>query len=124
MGCTGWMEFAVLVVTRHTSIDPEGFLAAAAPALCALSARPGCLSAEAFRALDDPRLVLIVTRWQDVGSYRRALSSYEVKVAAVPVLAGAENVASAFEVRLIAHQGEVQELTGDRADDADTIGPS
>lgn len=114
----------MLVVTRHTSIDPEGFLAAAAPALCALSASPGCLSAEALRALDDSELILIVTRWQDVGSYRRALSSYEVKVAAVPILAGAENVASAFEVRLIAHQGQLRELAGDRADDADTVGPS
>jgi quinol monooxygenase YgiN len=114
----------MLMVTRHTTVDPEGLLAAAAPALRALSAQAGCLSAEAFRALDDPQLVLIVTRWQDVGSYRRALSSYEVKVAAVPVLSSADNAASAFEVRLIAEGGELRKLEGDRADDADRVGPS
>lgn len=114
----------MLAVTRHTPNDPESFLLMAEPALCALSARPGCVSAEAFRALDDPRLILIVTRWQDVGSYRRALSSYEVKVAAVPVLAEAEDAASAFEVRLIAEDGRVRQVQGDRAGDADTVGPS
>ena len=31
------------------------------------------------RNLDDPTLWVLTTHWADVGSYRRALSSYEVQ---------------------------------------------
>ena len=34
--------------------------------------RPGCLSAEVQRNLDEPDLWAIVSRWENVGSYRRA----------------------------------------------------
>ena len=34
--------------------------------------------------------------WDNVGSYRRALSSYDVKVAVVPLLAQAVDEATAF----------------------------
>ena len=40
---------------------------------------------------------MLVTRWQDVGSYRRALSSYDVKVGAVPLLSRAIDEPSAYE---------------------------
>ena len=36
------------------------------------------------------------TRWKDVGSYRRALSSYDVKMAAVPTLSRAVDEPSAY----------------------------
>ena len=39
----------------------------------------------------------MVTRWKDVGSYRRALSSYDVKVGAVPLLSRAIDEPSAYE---------------------------
>ena len=39
----------------------------------------------------------MVTRWRDVGSYRRALSSYDVKVGAVPLLSRAIDEPSAYE---------------------------
>jgi hypothetical protein len=37
-------------------------------------------------------------RWRDVGSYRRALSSYDVKVTAVPLLSRALDEPSAYEL--------------------------
>ena len=49
------------------------------------------------RNLDDQTLWVMVTRWQDVGSYRRALSSYDVKVGAVPILSRAVDEPSAYE---------------------------
>ena len=49
------------------------------------------------RNLDDPELWLLHTQWKNVGSYRRALSAYEVKLTAVPVLSQAIDEASAFE---------------------------
>jgi hypothetical protein len=58
---------------------------APAPLLEALGARPGFVSGEFGRAADDPSLWALVTRWDGVGSYRRALSAAEVKIAGAPV---------------------------------------
>lgn len=58
----------------------------------------GCLEARVGRNVDDPELWVLSTRWQHVGAYRRALSSYDVKVGAWPVLATAIDEPSAYEV--------------------------
>ncbi len=49
------------------------------------------------RNVDDPELWTMVTRWADVGSYRRALSSYDVKLGAVPLLSRSIDEPSAYE---------------------------
>jgi len=64
----------------------------------ALAARPGYLDGDLGRNVDDPALWVLVTRWQDVGSYRRALSAYDVKLAAVPVLRRAIDEPSGYEL--------------------------
>lgn len=73
----------VLVVTRFHVLeeDESAFGGALAGVVEALSQAPGFLWSETGRNLDDPSLWALVTRWADVGSYRRALSSYEAKVA-------------------------------------------
>ena len=48
--------------------------------------------------MDDPELWVLTTRWQNVGSYRRALSAYDVKLTAVPLLSRAIDEPSAYEV--------------------------
>ena len=53
--------------------------------LAALAARPGFVDGEVGTAADDPGLWALVTRWDGVGAYRRALSAYEVKIAGGPV---------------------------------------
>lgn len=63
----------------------------------ALADRPGYLDGTLGRNVDDPELWVLVTRWQDVGSYRRALSSYEVKLHAVPTLSLAIDEPSGYE---------------------------
>ena len=50
------------------------------------------------RNLDDPTLWVLTTRWEHVGAYRRALSAYEVKLQAVPLLSRAVDEPSAYEV--------------------------
>ncbi len=40
---------------------------------------------------------MLTTRWENVGSYRRALSSYDVKLHAVAVLSRAIEEPSAYE---------------------------
>lgn len=60
--------------------------------------RPGCVAAWLGRNLDDPELWVLTSRWADLGSYRRALSSYDGKLLIVPVLAHALDEPGAYEV--------------------------
>ncbi|SFO59571.1 Heme-degrading monooxygenase HmoA [Geodermatophilus obscurus] len=64
--------------------------------LAALSARPGFLGGESGRCADDPELWALVTRWDGVGAYRRALSAAEVKMAGAPVWLHAVDEPGAF----------------------------
>jgi len=77
----------VFAVTRLRAQgeDGEALAAAVAPLLEALAARSGFLHGELGRSADDPSLWALVTRWDGVGSYRRALSAAEVKIAGAPV---------------------------------------
>ena len=86
----------VLVVNRFRADDPA-FRSDLEAALTVLSAQAGCEDGRLGRNVDDPALWVMVTRWRDVGSYRRALSSYDVKVGAVPLLGRALDEPSAFE---------------------------
>jgi hypothetical protein len=86
----------VLVVNRFRS-DDVGLLGDLESALAVLLSQPGCEDGRLGRNVDDPALWVMVTRWRDVGSYRRALSSYDVKVGAVPLLSRAIDEPSAFE---------------------------
>ena len=90
----------MLVVNRFRVAEGEAaeFSAALALAHAHLAARPGYVDGTIGRNLDDPTLWVLQTRWADVGSYRRALSAYDVKVHAVPLLSRALDEPSAFEV--------------------------
>jgi heme oxygenase (mycobilin-producing) len=88
----------VLVVNRFvvTGAEPE-FTERASAALTALAARPGYLRGSLNRAYDDPEHWTLVTEWESVGAYRRALGAFEVKVNATPLLAQSLDEPSAFE---------------------------
>lgn len=47
--------------------------------------------------LDEPSLWVLMTRWENVGSYRRALSAMRTKLEAIPVLARAIDEPGAYE---------------------------
>lgn len=88
----------MLVVNRfRVSGSVDEFRGELETALAVLALCPGHLDGRAGRNVDDPSLWVMVTRWADVGSYRRALSSYDVKVGAVPLLSRALDEPSAFE---------------------------
>ena len=70
---------------RATGDDADALAAAVAPLLAALGARPGFLGGELGQAADAPELWALVTRWDGVGAYRRALSAAEVKITGAPV---------------------------------------
>ncbi len=77
----------MFAVTRLRAAEEDGerLAAAVTPLLSALAARPGYVSGELGRSADDQSLWALVTRWDGVGSYRRALSAAEVKIAGAPV---------------------------------------
>jgi len=90
----------VLVVNRFRVEEAEGeaFLADLRGALEVLATRPGYVDGRIGRNIDDPTLWVLSTRWANVGSYRRALSSYDVKLNAVPLLSRAVDEPSAYEL--------------------------
>ncbi|MCY7400131.1 MAG: antibiotic biosynthesis monooxygenase [Nocardioides sp.] len=63
-----------------------------------LADKPGFLGGEVGRNVDDPGLWVLTTRWENVGSYRRALSSYESKMHIQPLMVHALDEPSAYEV--------------------------
>lgn len=106
----------MLVMTRFVVEEDDGFAGRAHDALAALAACPGYLRGRLGRAFDDPRHWSIVTEWASVGAYRRALSNYDVKVHATPLLAQALDEPSAFEVLAeSAPGGELTVTASDRA---------
>lgn len=95
-------------VVPSRQADPEagaGFVERAHAALAALAARPGYVSGRLTRALDDPAHWTLVTEWESVGAYRRALGDFDVKVNATPLLALSVDTPSAFETLASAEPG-------------------
>ncbi len=114
------------MVSRFTvpPAESDRFAELARAALAALAARPGFRRGHAGRAVDDPAEWVLVSEWDGVGAYRRALGTYEVKLAATPLLAQARDDAGAFEELVSAGPDGVSEIgASDRASDADAAGP-
>jgi hypothetical protein len=89
----------VLVVNRFRVPDAEAgaFRTALETAHAVLAAQRGYVGGEIGRNVDDPELWVLTTRWVHVGAYRRALSTYDAKLSAVPVLGRALDEPSAYE---------------------------
>jgi antibiotic biosynthesis monooxygenase len=62
-----------------------------------LGVQDGYVGGRIGRNVDDPELWALVTEWQGPGAYRRALSAYDVRMAAVPTLSLAIDEPSAYE---------------------------
>ena len=92
----------MLVVTRYRVPpgDRTVFLDEARAAVEALARRLGCLEVRVGQAVDEPELWVMQSRWESVGAYRRALSAFDVKERAVPLMYRGLDEASAYEVVL------------------------
>ena len=62
-----------------------------------LAQAPGFIDGQVGQNLDDPSLWHLSTQWENVGSYRRALSSTRAKLEAIPILARAIDEPGAYE---------------------------
>lgn len=87
----------MLAVTRLAAAG-EDLTGTARAALDALAERPGFLRGRVGRSFDDPDTWVLATEWDAVGSYRRALSSYPVKVAATALLVRAVDEVGTYDV--------------------------
>ena len=108
----------MLVLYRFAVAEPEAdeFAREAEVALSALAACPGYERGGLSRAVDEDSTWLLWTEWAGVGAYRRALSSYRVKLS-TPLLSRALPEASGFEVLAeCAPGGEPVRSGSDRAD--------
>jgi heme oxygenase (mycobilin-producing) len=105
----------MLVVSRFV-VSSDDFVDRAHTALKVLAACTGYRRGRLGRSLDEPDHWTLVTDWESVGAYRRALSSYDVKMHATPLLAQSLDEPSAYEVLAeAASGGEVVISVSDRA---------
>ena len=75
----------------------SGFRAELEGVRAVLAEAAGFVGGEVGQNLDEPTLWVLTTRWENVGSYRRALSSTRAKLEAIPILARAIDEAGAYE---------------------------
>jgi hypothetical protein len=111
----------VIVVLHFVpSEDQDVFADRARAALAALADRPGYRGGTVGRAADDETAWVMVTEWESVGAYRRALGAFDVKMVATPLMAQAVDQPSAFEPLVhISGEGVETRRKTDRAADAD-----
>jgi Antibiotic biosynthesis monooxygenase len=89
----------VIVVNRFrvAETDQAAFRADLERASETLARQPGYVRGRIGRNVDDVQLWVLTTEWDGPGAYRRALSAYDVKLTAVPILSRAVDEPSAYE---------------------------
>ena len=87
----------VVIRFRVAEAEQAEFGVRVRAAVDVLAQQKGFVAAQVGRNLDDPELLALNLEWENVGSYRRALSPYEVKLAAVPLLSQAIDEPTAYE---------------------------
>ena len=88
----------VVIRFRVRAEEQAAFEGRLATAVEVLAKQKGFVRARAGRNADDPELLALTMEWENIGSYRRALSPYDVKLAAVPLLSEAVDEPTAYEL--------------------------
>ena len=110
----------VLVTMRFTVRDRVDFLAQAGVCVEVLRTRAGCLGVDVLQSVDSIEELLITTRWLDVGSYRKAMSAFEVKEKVIPFLSHARDEDSTFETLVRADVNVSQTYDSELSADAES----
>jgi len=105
----------VLVVARFHVYedDAERFAELVATAVEALASRPGHQSSRLARALDDVTVWTLVSEWESVGAYRRALSNPDVRMASAPLMGTVADEPTAYEVLWDSEEGRSESDHGE-----------
>jgi len=105
----------MISVTHFRASGPD-FELRAHDALTVLADRPGFVRGNLARSTDDESDWVLVTEWLNVGSYRRALGNYDVKLRATPLLGEALDLPSSYESLLdVTAGGDTTTHASDRA---------
>lgn len=110
-----------VAILRLRSSDVPGLMGRLRDAVAILATREGFVDARIGRAIDDGELITMQLAWESVGAYRRALSSYDVKVHVVPLMSEALDEPTAFEVLHVTDEGGASDAIGALAGDAGTV---
>jgi quinol monooxygenase YgiN len=118
-----WSAAAPVLVTMRFTVpqrERTAFLGQARAGVDLLRSRAGCLGVEVLQSVDHAEEILITTRWQDMGSYRKAMSAYEIKEKVIPFLSQARDEDSTFELLVQADSGDVRTYDSGLSADAET----
>ena len=108
-----------MISVTHYRARGDDFAERAEAALAVLATRPGYVRGQLARSTDDEVDWVLITEWKNVGSYRRALGGMDAKLIAMPLLAEAVDVPSAFEALAIGLPGGgIEHGSSDRALDS------
>lgn len=88
----------MIVVNRFRvpDADAPAFAREAEATVALLRTKPGLRSGDLVQNLDEPGLWALVTTWEHVGAYRRALGGNESKMVLVPFLSRSVDEPSAY----------------------------
>lgn len=92
----GVVDATVLVVNRLRS--DEDLTGPLEEIRGLLATADGCLDVDLGRNVDEPELWVLAGRWRNIGSWRRALSSYDVKLAWQPLMRWVIDEAGTYEL--------------------------
>ncbi len=85
----------MLAISKFRDVDAD--LAAGLEAVAQFwRTCPGCVAVDVVANVDEPELWALVSRWRDIGSYRRSFGGYEAKILLTPVLLRAVDEPSAY----------------------------
>ena len=87
----------VVIRFRVGESEQAGFGERLQAAVDVLAKQQGFVAARTGRNVDDPELLALTLEFENIGSYRRALSPYDVKLTAVPLLSQAIDEPTAYE---------------------------
>lgn len=93
--CRGVEYVAMYAIIRFQHCDDE-LLAALDDVADFWRAKPGNLSVDVVINVDQPDLAALVSKWKDIGSYRRAFGGYDAKLLLTPVMLRAVDEPSAY----------------------------
>lgn len=106
---------------RFASTDVPALMKQLRQCVGVLATYEGFVDARVARAIDDDGLIVMDVGWTTVGAYRRALSSYDVKVSVVPIISQAVDEPTAFEVLHVTDGHGAADAEGALAADAGSV---
>lgn len=113
----GELETPIVVVTK-VDLSEGDELVTMRLCMDTLANNPGCLGVELGRSMDSEVEHVLVSRWSNVGFYRKALSNYQVKVEVIPFISVRTSDSFTAEIVQVTGAGGSESFSSGLAPDA------